>query len=330
MAYDPFDRGQFPVGVRTVYAVDTTRERPFPCEIWYPAAAHDTVAEIRDATARPGSYPLIAYSHQSGGHRRTATFLCTHLASHGYQVGAMDHSDVVAPELGPRAGETDEQRTARANAWIANRVPDIRFLLDHLTADHPTDRIGIVGHSFGGWTALAVPEVDERIRAVVAHAPAGNSRPLPGVIPAKLTFAWSGEVPTLYLAAEHDTPVPLAGVYELVERTPGASRLMILRNADHQHFVDEAESTHETWRTTPDTGPAAWMQARMRPFAQLCPAELAQMFVRGLTLAHLDATLRRNDDARRFLDGDDGDLRAALAARGVDAVVREPTSDHGT
>ncbi|MGZ3520871.1 MAG: alpha/beta hydrolase [Vulcanimicrobiaceae bacterium] len=39
---------------------------------------------VRDAAARPGTYPLIVFSHHSGGHRRTATFLCTHLSSHGY------------------------------------------------------------------------------------------------------------------------------------------------------------------------------------------------------------------------------------------------------
>jgi dipeptidyl aminopeptidase/acylaminoacyl peptidase len=34
---------------------------------------------------------------------------------------------------------------------------------------HP-DRIAIVGHSAGGWTALALPETDTRIQAVVALA----------------------------------------------------------------------------------------------------------------------------------------------------------------
>src|SRR5438045_9773685 len=37
--YDPFPRGPFPVGVRTIEAPDTSRSRLFPCEIWYPADA---------------------------------------------------------------------------------------------------------------------------------------------------------------------------------------------------------------------------------------------------------------------------------------------------
>jgi hypothetical protein len=37
--YDPFVRGRFPVGVRTIQGLDRVRDRLFPCEIWYPAAA---------------------------------------------------------------------------------------------------------------------------------------------------------------------------------------------------------------------------------------------------------------------------------------------------
>ena len=131
---------------------------------------------VRNAAAQPGSYPLILFSHSSGGQRQQSTFLCTHLSSHGYVVAALDHSEVIVPELMRREGETVEQKTVRVEAWIANRVPDIRFLLDQLLEGVAWDaevnldpaRIGIVGHSFGGWTALATPEADGRIRAVVA------------------------------------------------------------------------------------------------------------------------------------------------------------------
>jgi len=74
-------------------------------------------------------------------------------------------------------GETDEQKAARVEAVIANRVPDIRFLLDHLLSggvlgpetNLDATQIGIVGHSFGGWTTLAATDVEGRIRAVVAR-----------------------------------------------------------------------------------------------------------------------------------------------------------------
>jgi dienelactone hydrolase len=180
---------------------------------------------------------LIIFSHSSGGHRRSATLLCFHLARHGYVVAALDHSEVVATELARHDGESSAEQAARIDAVIANRVPDMRFLLDHLllvgqrgtaavgAADNvaadigsadigATDigldemRIGLVGHSFGGWTVPATPEVEPRVRAVVALAPGGSSQPKPGILPLKLTFAWGRNVPTLYLAAEDDAPIP--------------------------------------------------------------------------------------------------------------------------
>ena len=348
--YDPFVRGRFPVGVRTIQALDSARDRRFPCEIWYPAAARNAGRDlapetqdvfpvpprdtprsqtaVRDAAAEPGTWPLIAFSHSSGGGRRQSTFLCTHLSSHGYVVAALDHSEVVAAELASRDGETNEQKTARQEAWMANRVPDIRFLLNHLL-DDPTDselnldptRIGIVGHSFGGWTALATPDVEERIRAVVALAPAGGSRPKPGMLRAKLAFAWGRDVPTLYLVAENDVSLPLSGMHELLERTPATKHMVILRRADHMHFMDDVEHLHEAVRAMPFTGELAWIPKEMRPIAELCSGEHAHLFVRGLTLCHLDATLGQQEQAQQFLLGA---IEAELAQRGVDGIAHGP------
>jgi predicted dienelactone hydrolase len=92
--YEPFRRGDLAVDVRSVEAHDRARNRRFPIEVWHPVVDHR-----RDATTRAGAPPLIVYSHHSGGDRLAASYLCTHLASHGYVVAALDHSEVVAPEL---------------------------------------------------------------------------------------------------------------------------------------------------------------------------------------------------------------------------------------
>jgi predicted dienelactone hydrolase len=231
---------------------------------------------------------------------------------------------VIAEELKGKEGETAEQLSARAEAWIANRVPDVRFLLDQMLSAAEVhvdpDRVGIVGHSFGGWTALATPEIDSRIRAVVALAPAGSSQPRPGVIPAKLSFSWSRAVPTLFLVAENDVPLPLDGMYDIFERAPSAKQMVILRRADHYHFLDKAEEVHETVRATTFPPYLAWMTEQMRPISELCSGSQAELFVRALTLCHLDATLKQHEEARRFLAGDIG---GELAARGVDVLVHK-------
>src|SRR5258705_5340041 len=56
--YDPFERGRFPVGVRTIQGRDAARERIFTCEVWYPAAdshaGQDLAVATQDAFAVPG------------------------------------------------------------------------------------------------------------------------------------------------------------------------------------------------------------------------------------------------------------------------------------
>jgi dienelactone hydrolase len=298
------------VAVRTIHASDPVRRRRFPVEIWSPT------------DSRGSDRPLIVFAHSSGGHRRSATFLGSHLASHGYVVAAMDHSERVAPELARRDDETATERNTRIDAIIASRVPDVQFLIDHLLRDPDlgldAERVGAVGHSFGGWTVLASTEVDPRIGAVVAMAPGGNSNPRPGILPVTLRFGWGRDVPTLYLAAEDDTMIPLAGIVELFDRTPSSKRMFILRRADHQHFVDDVEGEHEAIRAATLPGDAAWIPAAMRPMSELSSGEQAHVFARGLTLAHLDATLRGSEAGAAFLAGD---VVATLAERGVEAMA---------
>ena len=292
--YDPFEVGPYRFDVQTIEAEDLARRRNFPTEIWSP----------RDAE-RP---PLVIYSHFSGGHRRAATFLCTHLASHGYLVAAMDHSEVAARDQLPT------ERAARIEAIIAGRVPDLRFLIDYFGRDE----VGLVGHSFGAWAVLATPEVDPRVVSVVAMGAGGSENPRPGILPVKLTFRWLHPVPTLFLAAEDDVPIPLDGVLEIYARAPEPKRIFILRRADHQHFLDDVEGMHEAVRKASFPPEAAWIAASMRPIAELTSGEDAHLFVRGLTLAHLDATWRRMEPAERFVSGD---VQADLATRGVDATL---------
>lgn len=298
MAYDPFAPGPFAVGSTSGIAIDRARDdRPLPFEVSYPEAAGTE------------SRALVVYCHASFGHGRQSLYLATHLASHGYVVAAADHTGNAAADFAERtrrraAGEvmTADQADAYLRKIIADRVPDLRFLLDHVLAGAgdrlpvaiDAQRVGLVGWSFGGWAVLATPEVDDRVAAVVALAPAGNSKPLAGIIPATLTFAWSREVPTLFLVAERDRFTPLPGEYELFERTPSSKRMFILGGADHQHFDDQV----------PDAG--------------ACSPEHAHLFTRALSLAHLDGVLRQDRAAQRFLEDDPA---AALRERGVNAVA---------
>ena len=196
--HDPSLRGPHPVGViqtRISSAEDPIDpERTLPTEIWYPARpgvrerddgehplglphrATRNVTPLPDATL-----PLVVFSHGNSGLRQQSTFLMTHLASHGFVVAAPDHVGNTFGEM--ISLETDEERrevhlrARRQRPHDVARV--ISALLDEgLEADRrpaiDPGRIGVAGHSYGGWTALKVAAHEPRVRSVCCLAPAAE------------------------------------------------------------------------------------------------------------------------------------------------------------
>src|SRR5262249_7368544 len=108
-------------------------------------------------------------------------------------------------------------------------------------------------------------------------------------------------------------------MYEIFERTPATKQMVILRRADHMHFMDHIEEMHEMVRNMAAPPELAYLAQEMRPIAELCSGEKAQMMVRGLTLCRMDATLKGSEEARLFLAGN---IAAQLAARGVEVLVQ--------
>src|SRR5262245_4059584 len=100
--YDPVATGPLTVGVREGELVDAARSnRALPFVVWRPT--------------EDGPHPLVLFSHTSRGHRRQSTFLTSHLASHGYVVGSVDHVGNTATDP-PLAAE---QRDAYVQQIIA-------------------------------------------------------------------------------------------------------------------------------------------------------------------------------------------------------------------
>ncbi len=345
------------MGVRTAELSDSERDRYLPVEVWYPATdaysgkdldegskdefeaipGFPPVSQeaVRDAESRDGSFPLVAFSHGFGGHRRQTTHLCCHLASHGYVVAAVDHTgntivDMMQLMMQTMNGEP-EPDPATVMAMIADimqaRPLDISFMIDRvldgeaagLSAVVDAERVGMTGHSFGGWTTLKVAGSDGRISCAMPLAPAGGASPLPAdPLREALDFDWGREVPTLYLVADRDTLLPLGGMHELLGRTNTSKKMVVLKDADHMHFCDNVEATHEMFRSMPPPGALGDMARATPPISEFCPGEQAYTYLRGLGTAHMDATLKGNEAAAAFLAGD---VPAALAARGVQVEV---------
>lgn len=158
------------IGVSTITTTGANG-RALPTEIWYPieAGASGEAAKymlgiiaspygaIRDAPAAKGPFPLVAFSHGNGGVREQSVFLTEYLVRHGYVVVSPDH-------VGNTTLDMDNTLGAVMPLW---RPMDVKAAVDHVmnpTNEDPkwlnglvrTDKYGVTGHSFGGYTTLAV------------------------------------------------------------------------------------------------------------------------------------------------------------------------------
>lgn len=359
----PPQRGNSPVGVRTLELRDDARDgRCLPVEVWYPAAdAHqgqdmdpehqdrfsvvpgfpETVqAAVRDAGTATGPFPLIVFSHGATSHRRSATHLNTHLASHGYVVASADHVGNTMPDLFHDLAAGTAPGTGRSVSLFqsaADRPRDVLQVLDALLGDADPalsgiadpQRVGTCGVSFGGWTSLRVNSLDRRPRASFPIVPAWGPGPLKTEQLSDLARLddWGRDVPTFVLAAERDALILLPALRDLYAKLAGSKRFAVLENAGHVHFVDDPETRHEQIRAMwasnqlpiddPDIDFAAIAEAA-RPFSELCPAAHAHEVVQSLCLAHMDAHLKDDANARNWLAGNPD---ADFAARNISVAI---------
>ena len=146
-SFDPTILGKSKVIEQTIVFQDRKRDRNIPVDIYYPQQ-NSLLSALRPT-------PLVVISPGLGANRQFFSYLARHLASHGLTVAALEHPD----------------RTVSPNSLLPatefiNRPKDISFLLDELSKlnQQPgalqgklnTEKVSIIGHSLGGYTALAL------------------------------------------------------------------------------------------------------------------------------------------------------------------------------
>ena len=268
-------------------------DRPLTVEVWYPAAAASggsPPADYHDVLGRPnaegrpmlpftfsgrarrdaaperggGAYPLVIVSHGYPGSRYLMTYLTENLASKGYVVAAIDHTESTHADAGP------------FHSTLLHRPLDILFVLDEMArlgssgsdaflaglAD--AGNTALIGYSMGGYGVLNVagagysellarffqqqtggstairaraagaPDMtagpDPRIKAVVAFAPWGMAR---GVWDAGGLAGL--RVPTFFVAGDQDDVSGYEdGIKAFFEGAENADRyLLTYLNARH-------------------------------------------------------------------------------------------------
>ncbi|HJQ82599.1 MAG TPA: prolyl oligopeptidase family serine peptidase [Candidatus Binatia bacterium] len=303
--------GPFPVGVTTLALEDPSRQnvagtgpRPVTVELYYPSTAAAvagvpedivnvlgidivTTPAFRDVARAPGTFPLVLFSHGNGGIRFQSFFFAAHLASHGFVVASPDHH-----------GNTfvDALRNIIDPDVATNRPLDMSFLLDTLLATDPgldSARIGVSGHSFGGYTAFAVAGgafalgtfTDPRVKAIMPQAPASS------VFPA--SFFDAIHIPTLIVGGSIDETTPFPEeqqrAFDLLPAGAAVVGLAQLTDAGHFTFSDFCEVPRN-------------LLAFLGGFDEACeprhlPWRHAHDIVNFLSLNFFDGVLNGNPDA---------------------------------
>ena len=109
------------------------------------------------------SASLVVISHGVASSRQTFSYLGEHLASHGFAVAIVEHDDISLSKFdGFLSGS---ERFPEPNNLIDQPL-DIKFVLNKLEREMQINKAlknkinvqqtGIIGHSFGGYTALAL------------------------------------------------------------------------------------------------------------------------------------------------------------------------------
>jgi len=222
---------------------DVTARRPSVYEL-LPGVSFESAGALHDPPARAGTFPLIVFSHGRTGMRFAYSLVCEALAARGAIVVSCDHpGDVLTDWL---LGRHADDRTNEMN-----RVADARLLIHALVHGHQSigvgilnavdhDRIVLMGHSYGAYTALAtvagargVPAHD-RVRAIVGFQPytRSTSDSLLGRVAVPALLVVSGADRVTPAATDGDRP------WALLRGTP--TWRLDLDGAGHQAISDIA------------------------------------------------------------------------------------------
>ncbi|MFW9933865.1 MAG: alpha/beta hydrolase family protein [Candidatus Thorarchaeota archaeon] len=129
------------------------------------------------------NYPVVLFSHGYGGLIMQNTILMEEMASHGYIVFSINHPYESAVSIFPDGSvifELPPPSGHQINDSLAVWADDSQFLLDQLAISNNDnipdifwsgldfDRIGAMGHSFGGTTAEELCLIDARVKTGIS------------------------------------------------------------------------------------------------------------------------------------------------------------------
>jgi predicted dienelactone hydrolase len=147
--------GSFDSQKQSLEMNDLFRKRILSVDMYLPQSKAKT-------EAKP-PFPLIVISHGVAEDRNTFAYVAKHLATYGFAVAVLEHPGSDATKIRQYFAGLSTPPEAQE---LINRPLDVKFLLDELQSNKKSyanlqgllnlQEVGVIGHSYGGYTALTL------------------------------------------------------------------------------------------------------------------------------------------------------------------------------
>ncbi|KUG07772.1 alpha/beta hydrolase family protein [Solirubrum puertoriconensis] len=289
----------YSVGYRALEVADPELDLGFPVVVLYPTTTPATTETFgfyklevaREAPVAAGTFPLVLISHGTGSSPWVYRTLAYYLAQHGFVVGLPEHP----------FNNRDNNTWANTPQNLVARPRHLQLAIDALfaqpaiVASLKAEGVGIIGHSLGGYTALALAGgspaslphdtpggqaqpfdtvIDERVKAIVLLAPATPWLMGEGALR-------NVHVPMLMYSGEKDEHTPIGHAYIVLRGVPEPSRIehQVVPNAGHYSFLSPFPAARVSPAFPPSQDPPGFNRAR---FHEQLNAEVLAFFRRTL------------------------------------------------
>ena len=309
---DPSASGYQYVQEQTIMLQDQPRKRSILVDLYW-------------ANSTQG--PLVILSHGFGSDRRFLNYLAKHLASYGFTVASIEHpgsnfSWLSGVSLGGNPGDL-----LPASEFL-DRPKDVSFVLDQLAqlnqeagsleGKFNTQQVTIIGHSLGGYTALALAGAQLNLKELRQFCK--NRSPI-GRSPADWFQCAAADLP------EDSEPLRDRRVAQVIALNPMTGRLF-------GNYGLSKVTTPTLMLTGTEDAIAPSLDHQLRPFAQLKGPKYLISAIGGTHLsvtdrANLNDALARSTLVKERIGKDADPLRQLV--RGVSlAFVKQLTPEAET